>query len=45
MNALEDDPLLGRFFDTAEKKARWVVRLKFMYLFLIIFIIVVIYMI
>ncbi|MBN2065790.1 MAG: hypothetical protein JW771_03160 [Candidatus Thermoplasmatota archaeon] len=40
MNALEDDPILGQFFDSAEKKARWMVRLKFLYLVWIVFIVV-----
>ena len=39
MNNIEDDPVLGRFFDTPEKKARWHVRLKFIYIFWIIFVI------
>jgi hypothetical protein len=34
---LEDDPLLGRFFDTAEKKAKWIYRLKIALIFWIIF--------
>ncbi len=40
MNTLEDDPILGKFFDTAEKKARWMVRLKFLYLVWLVFIII-----
>ncbi len=36
---LEDDPILGRFFDTAEKKARWLVRMKIAYLLWILFVI------
>ena len=28
MNNLEEDPILGRFFDTPEKKARWYTELK-----------------
>lgn len=39
MNRLEDDPILGRFFDTPEKKAKWVVRLKFALIFWLIFVI------
>ncbi len=36
---LEDDPVLGRFFNTPEKKARWIVRLKYAYILWIVFII------
>ncbi len=39
MNNLEDDPILGRFFDTPEKKAKWLVRIKFMYIIWIILLI------
>jgi len=39
MTNLDDDPVLGRFFDTPEKKARWIVRLKYAYILWIIFII------
>jgi len=39
MNKIEDDPILGRFFDTAEKKAKWLVRIKFFYIFWIILVI------
>jgi hypothetical protein len=28
---LEDDPVLGSFFDSAEKKARWLVWIKTAY--------------
>ena len=28
MTSLEDDPVLGRFFDTPEKKAKWIYRIK-----------------
>ena len=40
MNKLEEDPILGRFFDTSEKKAKWLFRLKIFYIFFIIFMIV-----
>ena len=30
--SLEDDPILGRFFDTSEKKARWIARLRIAYI-------------
>ena len=39
MSKLEDDPVLGRFFDTPEKKAKWIVRLKYGYILWIIFVI------
>jgi len=38
LSLLEDDPVLGRFFDTPEKKARWVVRLRILYLLWIVFV-------
>ena len=37
--AIEEDPILGRFFDTPEKKAKWLVRLKIAYILWIIFVI------
>ena len=37
--SLEDDPILGRFFDTPEKKARWIARLKIAYIVWIILVI------
>ena len=40
MTALEDDPIVGRFFDTPEKKAKWLVRLKIGYIIWIIFMII-----
>ena len=40
MTRLEDDPIMGRFFDTPEKKAKWMVRLKIAYILWIIFIII-----
>jgi len=39
MNDLEDDPLIGRFFDTSEKKVKWLVRIKILYILWIIFVI------
>jgi hypothetical protein len=36
---IEDDPLLGSFFDSAEKKARWLVRIKIAYYLWIAFMI------
>lgn len=40
MKNIEDDPILGRFFDTSEKKARWLVRIKIAYILWIIFVII-----
>jgi len=40
MTALEDDPIVGRFFDTPEKKAKWLFRLKIGYILWIIFMII-----
>lgn len=40
MTALEDDPIVGRFFDTPEKKAKWLVRLKIGYILWIVFMII-----
>ena len=40
MTTLENDPIIGRFFDTPEKKAKWLVRLKFAYILWIIFVII-----
>ncbi len=40
MNKIEEDPILGRFFDTPEKKAKWVVRLKFIMILWLIFVII-----
>lgn len=38
--SLEDDPVLGSFFDSAEKKARWLVRIKIMYYIWIAFMVI-----
>ncbi len=38
--SIEDDPILGRFFDSAEKKARWIARLRIVYILWIIFVII-----
>ena len=40
MIKLEDDPILSRFFDTPEKKARWLYRIKIIYIIWIIFLII-----
>ncbi len=36
---LADDPILGRFFDSPEKKARWLVRIRLLYILWIAFVI------
>ncbi len=36
---LEDDELLGEFFDTPEKKAKWLHRVTLLYIIWIIFVI------
>ncbi|MCK5636334.1 MAG: hypothetical protein KAH91_02855, partial [Thermoplasmatales archaeon] len=40
MNKLEEDPVLGRFFDTPEKKAKWLVRIKIAYILWIVFMVI-----
>jgi len=40
MEKLEDDPIIGRFFDTPEKKAKWLVRIKIAYIIWIVFTII-----
>jgi hypothetical protein len=37
---IEDDPILGRFFDTPQKKAKWIVRIKIAYIIWIFFVII-----
>jgi len=39
MERIEEDPILGQFFNTAEKKAKWMVRIKIAYILWIILII------
>ena len=39
MNRIEEDPILGKFFDSPEKKAKWLVRIKFLYIAFIVFLI------
>ena len=39
MNKIEEDPVLGKYFDTAEKKAKWLVRIKIAYILWIAFLI------
>ena len=36
---IEDDELLGEFFDTPEKKAKWLRRITLLYIIWIIFVI------
>ena len=38
--SIEEDPVIGRFFDTPEKKAKWIVRVKIAYIIWIIFVII-----
>lgn len=39
MDRIENDPILGKFFDTPEKKARWIRRFKMAYILWILFVI------
>jgi hypothetical protein len=39
MDKIEEDPILGRFFDTPEKKAKWLVRIKIAYILWIMFVV------
>jgi hypothetical protein len=39
MKSIEDDPIIGHMFDTPEKKARWIIRLKIAYILWIVFVI------
>jgi hypothetical protein len=40
MISLDDDEILGEFFDSPEKKAKWLIRIKFVYILWIVFVIV-----
>lgn len=40
MIKIEEDPIIGKYFNTAEKKAKWLVRIKIAYIIWIIFVIV-----
>ena len=40
MNKIEEDPIIGSFFDTPEKKVKWLVRIKIAYLIFIVFMII-----
>ena len=37
--SIENDPILGRFFNTPEKKAKWIVLIKIGYILWILFMI------
>jgi len=37
---IEEDEILGKFFDTPEKKAKWMKRIIFLYIIWIIFLII-----
>jgi len=39
MISLDEDQILGRFFNTPEKKVKWLIRIKIAYIIWIIFII------
>lgn len=39
MISLDEDPIIGRFFDTPDKKAKWIFRIKILYLLWIFFMI------
>lgn len=39
MTKIEDDPIIGTFFETPEKKARWIVIIKIVYIIWIVFLI------
>jgi len=40
MTSLDNDPILGRFFDTPEKKAKWLARIRIGYIIWIFFVII-----
>ena len=40
MTRIEDDPVIGRFFDTPEKKAKWMVRIRIGYILWISFVVI-----
>jgi len=39
MTKFEEDPIIGGFINTPEKKAKWLVRIKLAYILWIVFII------
>lgn len=40
MIKLEEDPFIGRFFDTPEKKARWMVKVRLALIIWLIFLMI-----
>ena len=40
MTSLDEDPILGRFFDTPEKKAKLLVRIRIGYILWIFFVVI-----
>ncbi len=40
MIKLEEDQIIGRFFDTPEKKAKWLVRIKIAYILWLVFLVI-----
>lgn len=40
MASIEDDPVIGQYFDSAEKKAKWLVRIKIGYILWIAFVVI-----
>ncbi|MDH7507118.1 MAG: hypothetical protein QHH15_04960 [Candidatus Thermoplasmatota archaeon] len=40
MNQLNDDPFIESFFNTPEKKAKWLFRIKIAYIIWIVFMII-----
>jgi len=40
MDKIENDLVLGRFFDTPEKKAKWISRLRIVYIVWIAFVVI-----
>jgi len=40
MASIENDPILGKYFDSPEKKAKWLVRIKLGYILWIVIMII-----
>jgi len=40
MISLDEDPILGRFFDTSEKKAKWLACIRVGYIIWIFFVVI-----
>ena len=38
MISLDDDEILGEFFDSPKKKAKWLIRIKYAYILWIVFV-------